>query len=799
MIRRLLLPLLFLLLPALPGRAQDAASSGFGLDPERDAAAVAEFRARLDSIRATGRPTVALVLSGGGAKGAAHVGVLRYLESLEIPVDVVLGTSMGGLIGGLYAVGYTPGQMDTILRHADWNRLLSDHMDREFISYTEAEYRRRHQISLPFYLNLKRQVDSLGEDHSKNETGHLHLSADHAPSPRSFRNSLPSGIVSGFHVSNMISSLTVGYHADSIDFCRLPVPFLCVATDIVSAKAKVWHEGRLGTALRSTMSIPGLFKAVRVDSLVLVDGGMRNNYPADLAREIGADIIIGVELSDAIKGADQIYNLGDILYKGIDMLSNDAFERNLSIPDVTIKPDLHEYDMLSFSEEAIDTIIARGYAAAVAQDSLLRDIKADVGTAAVPHLAAKPAVNFGERSVRIGRMSVVGVSSVDAQYIMHRLAFLLEGPVDKKALEDALSRIYTTHAFEYVHYDLLGGEEPYDLQIRCKKGPLNRLGLGIRGDSEELVTVLLNVGLGVYKLSGQKLDASLRIGNNPSGALLYSYDAPGMPTLNARMSFRRNDLTGVYIGDRAYSMSNWSHSQEFFLSNLEWSDIDFRLGLRNDIMRFRRFAVEDIVANPYPLDRRVRDNLSFFFRFRADTFDQDGYFPQEGFSLSIDCDHILTISDGSMPNLTTASISWKHVFPLGDRSWAILPSASFRLVLGEDHPLQYGNILGGEIAGRYAEQQIPFAGLGMMSYRSDYLGVFRTDVRYSPMKNNYIIGTLNLSYDFAEPDFIGRGRTLLGAQIGYAYDSMMGPIKLMAGWNSLIERPLLYFSLGYDF
>ena len=190
-------------------------------------------------------------------------------------------------------------------------------------------------------------------------------------------------------------------------------------------------------------------------------------------------------------------------------------------------------------------------------------------------------------------------SSSDSRGTTRHRQSLLDNPVDKQLLDDAISRIYSTHAFEYVHYDLMGTQEPYDLRIRCRKGPLNRIGLGIRGDSEELVTVLLNVGYGVYKLSGQKVDASLRIGNNPSGALLYSYDAPGIPTLNARLSFRRNDLTGAYIDKRAYSLSNWCHSQEFFLSNIEWSSIDFRMGIRNDLMRFRRYAAEDIVAQPY--------------------------------------------------------------------------------------------------------------------------------------------------------------------------------------------------------
>ena len=273
------------------------------VDPVKDSIAVEQMRLRMDEIRKT-RPTVALVLSGGGAKGAAHVGVIRRIEELGIPVDMVLGTSMGGLIGALYSLGYTPAQMDTIISDIDWRWALSDKLSREFISYEDMKYKEKYMLSVPFYyekdyFEAKVQNDQRYSIPHK-QHGEFHIGADEtsglAMLKKNLLGSLPSGYIYGQNVNNLISSLTVGYQ-DSMDFKDLPKPFFCIAADMVSGKAKIWHSGKINQAMRSTMSIPGMFAPVRVDGMVLVDGGLRDNYPTALARKMGADIIIGVDLS----------------------------------------------------------------------------------------------------------------------------------------------------------------------------------------------------------------------------------------------------------------------------------------------------------------------------------------------------------------------------------------------------------------------------------------------------------------------------------------------------------------------
>ena len=230
--------------------AQEAyAQPGIGVDPEKDSLSMKDLQAYLSKIREK-RPTVALVLSGGGAKGVSHIGVIEYLDSLQIPVDVVLGTSMGGLIGSLYSLGYTPEQMDSLVRSFDWDVALTDRIPRKYISYNTTKYKEKILLSFPFYYSKKTYANKLEQDiqyaGAEKKYKKMHFGAnDNEDATRQVRDnllgSLPSGFAFGQNVNNIFSSLTVGYQ-DNMDFMDLPIPFVCVATEMVTAKPNV-HSG----------------------------------------------------------------------------------------------------------------------------------------------------------------------------------------------------------------------------------------------------------------------------------------------------------------------------------------------------------------------------------------------------------------------------------------------------------------------------------------------------------------------------------------------------------------------------
>ena len=222
---------------------------------------------------------------------------------------------MGGLIGSLYSLGYQPEQMDSILRSFDWDVALTDKVPRDYISYATSKYKEKILLSFPFYYAKKDYVERMEENiqytGTERKYDQIHFGAAKGEdATRVVRDnllgSLPSGFAFGQNVNNIFSSLTVGYQ-DNMSFEELPIPFVCVATEMVTAKPKIWYEGKLNTALRSTMSIPGVFAPVKTDGMVLVDGGMRDNYPTDIAKAMGADIIIGVDLSSGFRQATTLH------------------------------------------------------------------------------------------------------------------------------------------------------------------------------------------------------------------------------------------------------------------------------------------------------------------------------------------------------------------------------------------------------------------------------------------------------------------------------------------------------------
>ncbi|MBQ6689771.1 MAG: patatin-like phospholipase family protein [Bacteroidales bacterium] len=770
------------------------------VDPKGDSLAVMQMRERMEQIRKY-RPTVALVLSGGGAKGAAHIGVIKYIESLGIPVDMVLGTSMGGLIGGLYALGYTTEEMDSLVRNMDWKWIFSDNLSREYISYTDVRYKEKYLLSIPFYYEkdyykMKLADDYRFDDIHKHEI--LHIGADNESGTDLLKNnfigSLPSGYIYGQNVSNMISSLTIGYQ-DSISFRNLPVPFACVAADMVSGKAKIWHGGKINDAMRSTMSIPGIFTPVRVDGMVLVDGGLRDNYPTALARDMGADIIIGVDLSQARRSYVQVNNIGDILGQGIDMLSREVFDRNVDIPDVKIRPDLKEYNMMSFNPVAIDTIIARGYMAAASKDSLLREVAAKtVGKYSVVH---KPkAYDFHADSLVIADVDIHGVLPREKALLMDRLKLKFGQKISRNDLDHIVAQIYGTQAYDVVTYELLGSEEPFKLVLNCKKGPVHQFGLGVRADTEEIVSVLLNLGLNAHRLSGHTFNFTGKISANPYLELDWSYDVPKIPTVNASLSVRWTDMDVLNFNENHLNLSFLNATQEVYMSNIKWKRFDIKAGLRNDIFNIRNIMSAEILGD-YDFSQLSNDFVSLFMDARTYTFD-DGYFPRKGVSAGLSYAWTFAGFPHDFNNFHTVQVDAKCVLGFGE-VFAFIPSVNARFLMGKDIPVAYFNAVGGSLAGRYVDQQLPFMGITRLSAMKNILTLFRTDFRFRLDKNHYLTAVVNYARDCDRFKDYTVGLGYFGAGLEYSFDTIFGPLSANVHWSNLTKKFGVYLSAGYNF
>ena len=802
----------------MPGAAQTHAN-GLAVestDPQQDAAIIAEMRARMDRLhREEKRPTVGLVLSGGGAKGAAHVGVLRYLQEKEIPVDAIFGTSMGGLIGGLASLGYSPDYMDSLLRSQDWGVMLTDHIDRSYYSYQRKMYKETYLLSIPFMYadrDFQTRIDEqvrYGSEKDSRSFGR-----------NSFVNSLPSGYVYGFNVNNLMSSLSVGYQ-DDMSFADLPIPFFCVAADMVTVKAKNWSYGSIKTAMRSTMSIPGMFKPVRTGGMVLVDGGVRNNFPVDLAKAMGCDIIIGVSLSDKDPTYSRVNNLLDIVNSLITMLGSDSMLQNKKAPDVFIKPVLDGYNMLSFNPVAIDTLIHRGYVAARERSEELSAVK-DLMKDAKPYLNAPPAKDISKHPVRIFAVEFRGLTNSESRYMHRRIRFKAGSYVDKEEMDRMMSVIEATGCFSTVTYSILGTEEPNKLVFDCVKGPMHQFGMGLRFDTEEWASFIFNVGLNAHKLSGFKLDVNAKVGRTQMIGARASLDVSWLPTVNFDVSARNVSASMYPKLSGATEEINWGgHAERLYLSNLRWKQVDFNLGAQ-----YRYYALSSKTKYGYDIYQRDPDLtrggfLGFFGNGTLYTMDRS-FYPSKGIKLTFGADYDFKKSGGgAFDPVLTGYLSFKGVIPVGEH-FAFVPELHSRLIVENDFSLAaydeanpafslaHKNYVGGVIADRYIDGQVPFIGFGDVYQAAPLVGVAQLGLRASAGGFFFTV-TGGYFKNWYESDAIidlddipsTLRPTMWGAGAEIAYVTPLGPVKLLGTWaprtGVFAQDAGLYISLGFDF
>lgn len=789
-----LLPLLLTLMAPVLAAAQSNSLTGFGLDPS-DEAAVKQIQAQMDRIHATlHRPTVALVLGGGGAKGAAHIGAIKRIEELGIPVDMVLGTSIGGLVGGLYALGYEGEYLDSLIRSVDWELTLSDAIPRDRIARSQLKYKESYVVSIPFYHR--------GEMERSLSLKDILLASSLAPYQSEFRNNflrgMPSGVVEGQNVYNIFTSTSAGY-ADSTDFFSLPIPFACVAADMRSGHAKIWHSGDLATAMRSTMAIPGLFTPVRSGDMVLLDGGMLNNFPVDLAMKMGADIVIGVDISDENHEFYSLNNMMDILWRGIDIFSNDDYTLHPEITDVRIKPDLHEFNMLSFNTEAIATILERGSEAALRADKGLQGVR-KATKAAGRHLQGPPARDVNVEPLAICGIDLEGVDPSDTAFVRNLLTIAPGDTVTRKIIEKETSTIYGTGAYEHVSYRLTGAQEPYRLKIICRQGPVHHFGTGLRIDSEEVTSLLLNFGLNVHDLSGHVFEATAKIANNPYIEGRYIFRPRKGPSINLTSSLKivnRNQFN--FLGNR-FSFECTNVRQEAFLSWEQRRAWACRIGVRNDYYAFGALMTDMPVVD-FDTRSQSNDYISLWTDFSVDTFD-DAVFPRRGLqsqaAYTYNPGGLVTRSEGFHTAQANAKVA------LSPTEWlTFLPSADMRVLFGDNIPMPYSNIIGGQLRGRYLDQQVPFIGIPYASPALPALAVTSLDIRFNPWKNQYFsllagggITATDVPSFFQTSDSTV---TFCGFGLEYALGTPAGPIKANLNWSSVSKSLGLYVSMGFDF
>ena len=442
-------------------------------------------------------------------------------------------------------------------------------------------------------------------------------------------------------------------------------------------------------------------------------------------------------------------------------------------------------------------MLIRGYKAAVEKTPELDAIRRWLGSDTL-RITQPRAVNIARTPVLIDSVEVLGVSGREADYVRKKLKVHAGDRVSRADVEDALNTIFGKGSYEYVSYDMLGKEEPFRLRVNCKRGPKNLLGVGFRMDTEELVSLLLNVGLNTTAMRGSSLDMTARLGANPYLDLHYAYETPQWPTFNVRADLRWTDHNNFLMGENRFNVGYLSTKQEVYASNMEWSNFDVKGGLQNTFFNIAHLLASDVVGD-YDRSLWKMDYPGVFVDATAYTLD-DGYFPRQGFSAHLRYDLLSRVFDGpDYPGFFgIVSGSGQMPVPIG-RRFTLSMKGGFRFIFGDDIPIPFANVLGGEMLGRYVDHQLPFIGINNAAFRRNNLVVLRTDFRYEFLRNNYITAAFNYSRDFYSFRQFETGVDLFGCGLGYAYDTVVGPLKAIVHWSSMTRKVGAYLSLGFDF
>ena len=723
------------------------------------------------------RPKVALVLCGGGAKGAAHIGALKVLEEVGMPVDMVVGTSIGGLVGGMYAMGYNAAELDSIVAGCDWKYLLSDNTySRRDESFSGKMLDARYLLKIPFYS----------------------MNPDIKDSPVS---RLPAGLISGQNVLNFLNGVSLGYQ-ERMDFSNLPVPFACVAADLSTGEQIVLDKGELPLCMRATMAIPGVFAPVEMDGKVLVDGGIINNFPVDVAKKMGADIIIGVDIKNDYPGAENLKSIPQVLAQMIALMGNETYQKNLKEVDILIKPDVSDYGTYSFNKPAIEQLVINGYVAAQEKyqelEALARRLNTlDVGSR--PGMVHK-ATDVVRDTFCFKSVEIVGVPKKNEHWLRRMSGLKPDILLTGKDINRGISILMGTRAFSSVTYTVMGkGTADERLVVNIVEGPTNVLALGARYDSEEAAGILVHVGVNEYGLLGSKLGFTGRLGYNPYGQLEYSYNSKDFPKIEFNYKVGGMDMNIYKSTENQNNLSFLYHRGEINLSNIYLRNFNFKLGARYEHFDFSRYLKQNTPDGYQEYIIKDSGYESYYFKGEVDTRD-DSYFATEGLDFDVEGAIWQTNFEKGFQSFGAVKVMLEGAVGIG-KSFALLPHFYGRVIIGDCTEIPFINYVGGSEPGRYFSQQLPFIGINYANPVENTVMIGRVDLRQRIASNHYIYGIVNYlrSAHSLDDVFSDNGEDIWGFGVKYSYNSPIGPLSFNIHWSDYEHRFGAYVSLGHYF
>ncbi len=711
------------------------------------------------------RPKIGLVLSGGGAKGFAHIGVLKVLEQAGIKVDYIAGTSMGAVVGGLYASGYNATQIDSIFYNTDFDELLQDYIPRSSKSFYEKRNDQMYAISLPFN-NLK-----IG---------------------------IPIAFSKGMYNYSLLSKLTHNVRYVN-DFSKLPIPFLCIATDIEKGEQVILDHGYLPQAMLASSAFPSLFSPVEIDGRLLIDGGVVNNYPVEEIKKMGADIVIGVDVQDDLKDRKSLKDATRILVQitNLDMIK--LMKEKQKLTDVYIKPDVSSYGVISFDEGR--DIIKKGEEASFAVYEQLKKLADSTQPFRINSLKIK------SDSLQIKNISINKLDNYTRAYVLGKLRFKNGKSICYDDLKTGINNINATQNFSRISYTIEGKDNEDELKLTLTENPITTfVKFGIHYDGLYKSAVLANITQKKSLFKNDVLSFDLILGDNIRYNLDYYIDngfywSFGLKSRyntfnrNSTTDFRNGELLGMLglnsINVDFQDLTNQAYLQTVFIQK-------FLLGAGIEHKWLKIESDNLIGTNP------TFENSSYLSAFGYLTYDSydNKLFPKKGWMFTGDFQSFLHSSD------YTKEFS-RFSIAKGEIGFATTLYKKLRFkaqseggfVIGEDSVHFFDFVLGG-----YGFNTINnfkhFYGYDFLSIAADSYIKSCFTLDYEIYKKNHINFAANFAN--AEDGLFENGNwlskpTYNGYAIGYALESMIGPVEIKYSWSPELRKGYAYFSVGFAF
>ncbi len=720
------------------------------------------------------RPKVGLVLSGGGAKGFAYIGLFKVLKEVGLHIDYVAGTSIGSIMAGFYAAGYDPDSLPAIIRSQDWDAVMKDGIDRKYVSYVDKELGSKLVITLPI------------------EKGGKGVS-------------LMSSLSEGQNVDLLLNRF-FGSQYKVRDFSKLPIPFFCVATDLFTGNAVVLDTGNLVQAIRASMSIPGYFNPVHMGDKYLVDGGVVNNYPVMEVKKRGVDFVVGGDVQQGLAhDINKLKTVTDVIMQVTGYHALKATEEGLKNTDLYIHFDMGSYDMMSFND--YDSIMAIGERTARAHYDELKALADSLNAIEfVPgnEFAGKPL-----DSVNVYNVVVTGNKKVPLKYFHNMLKKIKRHKVSIHEIEETVKRMYGSGFFKHVTYQLDdAGGGMADVIIGVDETGLGELAAGVHYDSDYQGALMVNAMFRNLLIHGSKLFVNLQLGNSLRLRTMFIMDRGPKPGFGLASDFYEFKF-GYYYDYHNLNNLTSERFNELMFSNYKFTAFanttflnQFNLRAGADLEFFSLGQnISDTLLYPY---LGFHTYMTLFGEFSFDTRDKAVY-PTRGSFFKGRFEYVSILSNNWLKDIFSNSaiffVNYQGNIGLDRHKRFVLQPGIFTGVLlhGNNPPFQHKFGMGGVNNFQFQDNIVPFVGTEFIQLWGTYAGKVRLKLQYNVYKKIYVIIRDDVGFMLDDPEGVFKTENYInGYGLTLAYNSFIGPIEV-TGMSSNITGPSVFFSVGFWF